>query len=330
MVEPSTIVSPLAQGEAGMRFALGCTILTSWNYPRPMFSTIPTAEEREPFFRFARQAGFDGVDLADSWLDWFSLNDDELTALRHQIEACGLVCAGLNPYRSILVNHPAAARNEERLYQTLAVADRLGVGVINIPLSVPFPAVWSEADRAARQLQLVRAADYSEADWQLTAERLQALADRAASYGIALTLELHDDGMLDDSAATLKLWRLVDRANVGVNPDLQNLYRVPYPCEDWRQALLNLAPHTNFWHVKSNAKSYVVDEARTYSRGASLITGEIDYRWALTQMIKAGYDGWISIESGGGDSLEHATDDLRYLKRLLVDWMPLVVPGYRP
>ena len=58
--------------------------------------------------------------------------------------------------------------------------------------------------------------------------------------------------------------------------------------------------------------------------------GEIDYRWALTQMVKAGYDGWISIESGGGDSLEHATADLAYLKRLLTDWVPLAVPGYRP
>jgi sugar phosphate isomerase/epimerase len=135
--------------------------------------------------------------------------------------------------------------------------------------------------------------------------------------------------MLDDSAATLKLLAMVNQPNVGVNPDLQNLYRVPYPCENWRQALLNLAPHTNFWHVKSCAKSYVVDEARTYSRGTTLVEGEIDYRWALTQMVKAGYDGWISIESGGGDSLEHATTDLAYLKRLLADWVPLAVPGYR-
>lgn len=309
-----------------MRFALGCTILSGWNYPRPLFGAVPSAEERAPHFRFIKRAGFDGVDLADSWIDWFSMSDDELRALRRQVEEEGLVCAGLNPYRSILVRHPSAATNEARLYRTVEVAALLGVPVVNIPLSVPFPAVWSEAARAARQLHLVRGSDYSDEDWRTTADKLIALAQRAASDGVALTIELHDDGMCDDSEATLRLWRLVGQPNVGVNPDLQNLYRVPYPCEHWRQALLNLAPHTNFWHVKSCAKSYVVDEARTYSRGATLVEGEIDYRWALTQMLRAGFDGWISIESGGGDGLEHATSDLAYLKRLMAEWAPLVAP----
>ena len=310
-----------------MQFALGCTILSGWNYPRPLFSAVPTPEERAPIFAFIRHAGFDGVDLADSWLNWFAMSDDDLRALRQQVESYGLVCAGLNPYRSILVRHEAAAHNEERLYRTVEVAAILGAPVVNIPLSVPFPAVWSEAERAARQLHLARAADYADEDWQVTADKLIALARTAARHGVALTLELHDDGMLDDSPATLRLWRMIDQPNVGVNPDLQNLYRVPYPCENWRQALLNLAPHTNFWNVKSCAKTYVVDEARTYSRGATLVGGEIDYRWALTQMVKAGYDGWISIESGGGDSLEHARTDLAYLQRLLSDWIPLAVPS---
>jgi sugar phosphate isomerase/epimerase len=307
-----------------MQFALGCTILSGWNYPRPMFGAVPAAAERAPLFRYARRLGFEGVDLADSWLDWFALGDDELRALREQIEAEGLVCAGLNPYRSILVRHPSAAHNEARLARSVAVAALLGAPVVNIPLSVPFPAVWSEAERAQRQLRLARAADYDEDDWEVTADKLRALADRAAALGVALTLELHDDGMLDDSAAVLRLWRLIDRPNVGVNPDLQNLHRVPYPCESWRQALLNLAPYTNFWHVKSCAKTYVVDEARTYSHGATLVAGEIDYRWALTQMVRAGYDGWISVESGRGDSLEHAGSDLAYLRRLVTDWLPLM------
>jgi sugar phosphate isomerase/epimerase len=311
-----------------MQFALGCTILSNWNYPRPLFGAAPSAEERAPLFRYIRRVGFDGVDLADSWINWFEMSDDDLRALRRQIEDEGLVCAGLNPYRSLLVRHEAAERNEQRLRRSVEVAAILGAPVVNIPLSVPFPAVWSEAARAARQLQLARGRDYTDEEWQATADKLIALAKIAAEHDVALTIELHDDGMTDDSDNTLRLWRLVDQPNVGVNPDLQNLYRVPYPCEDWRRALLNLAPHTNFWHVKSNAKGYVIDEARSYSRGATLVDGEIDYRWALTQMLKAGYDGWISIESGGGDSLEHATTDLAYLKRLLADWAPLVTPNH--
>lgn len=311
-----------------MRFALGTTIISGWNYPRPLFGAVPGAAEREPLLRYIKASGFAGVDLADTWIDWFSMSDAQVSDLREQVERLGLVCAGLNPYRSILARHPDAARNEERLYRSVEVAALLGVPFINIPLSVPFPAVWSEAERAARQLDLKRAADYSDEDWRVTADKLIALAQAAARHEVALTLELHDDGMLDDSAATLRMHRMVNQPNVGVNPDLQNLYRVPYPCENWRQALLNLAPHTNFWHVKSCAKTYVVDEARSYSRGATLVGGEIDYRWALTKMVEHGYDGWISIESGGGDSLEHARTDLEYLQRLIAEWLPLVVPAH--
>src|SRR3712207_7103141 len=116
-----------------MQFALGCTILSGWNYPRPLFSAVPTPEERAPIFAFIRHAGFDGVDLADSWLNWFAMSDDDLRGLRQQVESYGLVCAGLNPYRSILVRHEAAASNEERLYRTVEVAAILGASVVNIP-----------------------------------------------------------------------------------------------------------------------------------------------------------------------------------------------------
>jgi sugar phosphate isomerase/epimerase len=293
-----------------------------------MFDAVPAAEELAPLLCYTRRVGFDGVDLADSHLNWFAMSDADLVALRRQVEDEGLVVAGLNPYRNILVAHEAAQRNRERLRRTIEVAAILGVPVVNIPLSVPFPAVWSEAARAARQLQLKRAADYTDDDFAATAAILQEFAGQAAAVDVALSIELHDDGMTDDSESVLRIWRLVDRPNVGVNPDLQNLYRVPYPCEDWRRALLNLAPHTNVWHVKSNAKTYVVDEARTYSRGTTIVDGEIDYRWAMTQMLKAGFDGWVVIESGGGDSLEHATVDLRYLQRLLTEWGPLVAPDH--
>ena len=41
-------------------------------------------------------------------------------------------------------------------------------------------------------------------------------------------------------------------------------------------------------------------------------------------MAKVGYDGWIVVESGGGDSLVPAGEDLVYLKELVENWLPLV------
>ncbi len=76
--------------------------------------------------------------------------------------------------------------------------------------------------------------------------------------------------------------------------------------------------------MKSCAKVYHLDERRTYSHRASIRDGDIDHRWALTQLARVGYDGWIVVESGGGDSLVTAASDRTYLAELVAEWLPLV------
>jgi sugar phosphate isomerase/epimerase len=307
-----------------MKYSLGMTVISGWNYPHPIFSHVPTVEERRPLLAWARLAGFDGIDIADTWMNWLMMSDAELRAVRDQVRDTGLEISGLNPYRCILVKHESAAANEEKLIGTVEAARALGCRYVNLALSVPFPAVWSERERAERQMSLARDRDYSDQDFAETAAKIARLADIAACHDIQLTIELHDDGLADTSTSVLRLHGLVNRPNVGVNPDLQNGYRVPYPTEDWRAALLTLAPFTNYWHVKSLARVYHLDEGRTYSLRASLRDGDIDHRWALTQLARHGYDGWIVVESGGGDSLVMTQADLTYLKDLVDNWLPLV------
>lgn len=306
-----------------MRFSLATTIVSGWNYPNPLFSYVPTLEERRPLLAWARANGFEGIDLADTWMAWYDLSAGALREFRDQVRDAGLTVSGLNPYRCILVRHESAARNYEKLLRSLEVCQALDCGVLNLALSIPFPAVWSEPERAERQRNLARARDFSEAEYAEAAEKIVRLADLALRSGIQLTIELHDDGLTDTSDGVLRIHRLVNRSNVGVNPDLQNGYRVPYPTENYRQALIALAPYTNYWHVKSCSKVYHLDERRSYSLPASLRDGEIDHRWALTQLSRAGYDGWIVIESGGGDSLITAAADRAYLADLIENWLPL-------
>jgi sugar phosphate isomerase/epimerase len=308
-----------------VRFSFATTIISGWNYPHPIFSYVPTTEERQPILTWARKAGYDGIDIADTWMNWFGMSEADLYEFRDQVRDAGLTITGLNPYRCIPVRHESAARNEEKLAQSIEVCRALDCRMINLALSVPFPAVWSEHERAERQLKLARDRDYTDDDFAEAAAKIARLADVAARDDIHLSIELHDDGMTDTSAGVLRLHRLVNRPNVGVNPDLQNGYRVPYPTEDWRAALLALAPHTNYWHVKSCAKTYHLDERRTYSHRASIRDGDIDHRWALTQLVRAGYDGWIVVESGGGDSLVTNASDRDYLADLVETWLPIAL-----
>ena len=251
------------------------------------------------------------------------MSQGQLEDLRAQLDRIGLACAALNPYRCIVVKHASAERNEEKLHRSLEVAKIWGAGLLNLALSVPFPAVWSDAERARRQNELARGEDYSDRDFQQTATKLRKLAAAAKKLGIDLSIELHDDGMTDQSHHVMRLHGLVDRPNVGVNPDLQNGYRVPYQTESWRTAVERMAAATNFWHVKSCTRRYVPETGRYQSGRASLREGDIDYRWALTKIAGAGFDGWLSVESGGGDALHHAEGDLCYLGELIGAWLPL-------
>jgi sugar phosphate isomerase/epimerase len=307
-----------------MQFSIATTVASGWNYPHPLFSYVPTIEERRPLLTWARQTGFAGIDVADTWMNWYEMSDVDLRAFRDQVRNAGLVVSGLNPYRCILVRHASAARNEEKLHRSLEVCRALDCRMLNLALAVPFPAVWSERERAERQRHLARDRDFTEEEFAATAEKVRRLADVAARDGISLTIELHDDGLTDTSDGVLRIFQQVNRPNVGVNPDLQNGYRVPYPTENWRAALFALAPHTNYWHVKNCEKIYHLDEDRSYSLRAAIRDGDIDHRWALTQLVRAGFDGWIVVESGGGDSFYTAAADRAYLADLIENWLPLV------
>ena len=307
-----------------MKIAFGLTVLSNWNYPNRLFSSIPTAIERAPLLVWAKRAGFDGVEPADSWMDWYSMSNDQLEDMRAQLDKIGLPCAAMNPYRCIVVGHPDAARNEEKLYRTLEVGHLWGAEFINLAISVPFPAVMTDVERHERQTKLARGEDFTDAQFEECALKVRKLADAATAKGIALSIELHDDGITDRSDHVMRLHSMVNHPNVGVNPDLQNGFRVPYKTEDWRTVIENMAAATNLWHVKSNTRRYVPETGLYQSGRATLRNGDIDYRWALTKMVEAGFDGWLTLETGGGDSLHHAGGDLKYLHELIDEWIPLV------
>ena len=115
-----------------MKIALATTILSGWSHPHELFAYSPPAAEREPLFQWARRVGFDGVDVADSWMDWYAMSQGQLEDMRAQLDRIGLACAALNPYRCVVVKHPDAPRNEEKLYRSLEVATVWGAGLLNL------------------------------------------------------------------------------------------------------------------------------------------------------------------------------------------------------
>ena len=105
------------------------------------------------------------------------------------------------------------------------LAARIGAGVLNTltnaPLEPDLPGAGSGWGGLVSQNSSRGA---SESDYRSNAAGLAAVADRAADLGVAISIELHQNTICDNSWSLIHLLELVDRPNVGANPDLGNVY----------------------------------------------------------------------------------------------------------
>ncbi len=277
-----------------MRWSFATIVLV----PRGTWAKPAEEAERRRIFDWAARAGFEGVELNPRWLDFQAWTTDELRALHSEASAHGLVFSGINVSRCILTRTNDAARHYTMVVRAIEAAPVLGAPVVTISLSMP--------TLPGPERPVLRGCEAPDEEFQESVELVRRLAEQAAHANTRLSLELHDDGLLDTPERCVEFLRRVDRANVGVNPDVGNICRGPGPLPDWRAAFAQLAPHANNWHVKNYRDT----------KPAPLGEGDIDYDVAFPIMRHAGYDGWVSIEGYSGDVLRSQLEGLDYLKQL--------------
>jgi sugar phosphate isomerase/epimerase len=266
-------------------------------------------QERRRIFDWAASTGFQGIEVSPQWLDIAHFSDAELLEVRDEAAASGLAISGLNINRILrrgtasLGQRPRVVRGspdpalQSLLERAIDVAAILSASLVTLSFSLPL-------DGCTRQL--LRGCDLPHAERDENAAFIRTLAARARPHGIQLSLELHDDGLLDTPELCLDMLERVAAENVGLNPDLGNLVR-SYPNSDWRTALKSLASRTNNWHVKNYRGS----------QPSPIWDGQIDYAEAMQIMRAAGYTGWVSIESYFGDVFDLQAKSLAWLKRLV-------------
>jgi sugar phosphate isomerase/epimerase len=192
---------------------------------------------------------------------------------------------------------------------------------------VPIP---NQLDDHTRAVQPLFRGEYASAQaWEMAAAGLKVLARQCAAIGAELSLELHDDGLQNTAANCLKLLRLVDEPNVGLNPDIGNAYRVPYEIhETWREMMTLMASQTNYWEVKNYRKLYLADERRYYAWNTELADGEIDFRESAEILWRAGFRGWVCKEGGSADGIHSTLNYLAYMRWMLDEWLPFFTTAY--
>src|SRR5207248_9037520 len=156
-------------------------------------------------------------------------------------------------------------------------------------------------------------------DFERAAAALTLVAPLAADLGVTITIEVHQHCLVDNSWSAVHLMERVNHPAVGLNPDLGNVYWVyPVPEESSEQAILAMAPHAKYWHLKNLRRTYVPGQEYALFHQTPLPDGEIDYRFAVSAMLAAGYPGDFAIEGLRlGDAITADARSAAYIRDLI-------------
>lgn len=291
----------------------------------PDGTSMLRAEEAEwaRVMREVRLAGFDHVDLTDSWMRFGDLPPERLTALATVIEEQGLGITAISVSRNSILDHDptVAESNVAYSYRTIDAAVTLGVQTVCLGLHQPLTPAQQEA------LWFWHEPGAADADDPETYRRAVAtfrdLGRYAAERGVILSLELYEDTLLGSADASVRLIGDIGLGNVGLNPDVGNLIRLHRPVQDWRAQFATMLPYTNYMHVKNYYRDHDVATDTYFTAPAPLELGIINYREVMGMALDAGFTGPLCVEHYGGDGLSVAARNREYLRTILATKLAL-------
>lgn len=280
----------------------------------------------ERLLDWSAETGFDGLDVSTSVFDverpltWWN-------GVRSLAEDRGLVIASINCLRSSLADEEHWRLGDRRIRRAIEIAEALGVPSVNVSLAVPPERLDANA---RRQLALPPGSSRvaTPAEVAATVYRLRSIDEDAPDRSTRLVIELHHCSIVDTSAS---LRALIDELGAGftANPDIVNelwaFDTIDASPADIVDRLAPVSPH--LWHVKNYTRVSDADGGPPAFADAALDGGDVDYTDVLGRMMRAGFDGWISIErSGPGDFLQTASAGLRFLHTQLTTTTPRSTP----
>lgn len=285
----------------------------------PDGSSLTDAEPSRwrPALREVALAGFQHVDLTDSWVRPGDLAPDRLERLSTTAAGLGLAFSNISVTRqSVIDPDPAvASRNLDYALRTVDAAAALGVPSVCLGLHQPL----KPAQQEAHWFWLAPGAEDPDdpAVRDLAVERFHQIGEHAAGAGVQISLEMYEGTYLGTSQGAVDLVRDIGLANVGLCPDIGNIVRLHRPVEDWRTMLDRMLPYTNYWQVKNYLRDHDPATGAWFSAPAPLEHGFIDYRTAIGMAVEAGFRGPFCTEHYGGDGLSVSAANREYVRRIL-------------
>jgi sugar phosphate isomerase/epimerase len=284
---------------------------------RDVFGEMPPKELRPRYLKAVKEAGFAGVEIPATT----ALGATEAAAkeLRQELEEAGLpaVCVRAG---GPVANPRAGAATMAKLLDAIRFASWMGAGVVNgVYGTLPTYPGGPGSRHVGEPVSQGSSRTATEYDFERTAERIREAARLAADLGITISIEVHQGSYADNSWSALHLLDLIGMPNVGLNPDLGNIYwQYEEPEETSEAAIVAMAPKAVYWHCKDLVKVHVPELHRSIYLRVPLGEGDIDYRFAIAAMVDAGYEGYCAVEGAReGDQLTKDARSAAYVRTIL-------------
>lgn len=283
-----------------------------------------------PVLKFWKEKGYEGILLYDYYPAFYELPKEHVKLQKAVFDDVGMEVACLNLMRKTLFDPARAAVDEPRMYQALEMCEWLKPDIIDLTIDPPFPyAIGPQLyDRVYYR------GDYAPfGDFAVSAMKLKKYAQACASIGAELSIEQKDDGLGDTADNLIKLVKMIDEPNVGVNPDVGNQFRAPYESTlNMKKEVEKLVPYTNYVEIKNYRRIWMSSEKRFIAWVTDVDLGDLDFRHLVVELWNHGYRGWVANEGGNGDVAQGTTGDkvaaelhfLKWWREVMDEWIPLM------
>jgi len=259
--------------------------------------------------------GFSLIDLTDSWVQPGELSPARLAELAGALDAAGVSATTLSSIRRSVIDPVRGKDNLAYSHKTIDAASELGIQIVSVGLHRPLlepqtKAFWfwlADGPHDCLDPQT----------WALAVTRLRELGEHAGRLGLKLSLEMYEDTLLGAPDQAVRLVGDIGLDNVGLNPDLGNLFRLHQPLTPFADWIEACAPVMNFWHIKSYFRDEDPASGTVTTLPAPMELGAINYRAAIARVVELGFDGPFCVEHYGGDGLSVSALNARYIRRML-------------
>ncbi len=267
-------------------------------------------------FREVKDAGFDAVDLTDSWVRAGDLSSARLDELKAAFTEAGLTAPSLSAIRRSVIDAQHGDENLAYSHRTLEAAAQLGQTVVSFGLHQALTPAQKEAlwFWTVPGHQDPDPAEHPEV-WNAAVTRFRELGKHAEELGLLVSLEMYEDTYLGTGASSARLAEEIGLQNVGINADVGNLVRLHRPIEDYWDIFEAVLPWTNYWHVKGYQRDENAATGLYTSIPTAMESGLINYREVFKLALEHGFQGVIAAESYGGDGLSVSAANQAYLRR---------------